>query len=73
MAGWDFCRLCHIFQMLTETCIALPQLSSHGATCAFRDLIGKHIVKLSGNMLSYSLLQAVLSASSCTVTFPSSH
>lgn len=56
---WDFCPLYHIFQMLTDTCIPIPQPSSCGATCAFRDLLGKHIVKLSGNMLIYSLLQVV--------------
>lgn len=57
--GWDFCFLYCIFQLLTDTCIPSPQPSSHGATCAFRDLIGKHPVKLSGNAPIYSLLRAV--------------
>lgn len=51
-----FCLLYCIFQLLTDTCIPTPQPSSHGATCAFRDLIGKHPVKLSGNALIDSLL-----------------
>lgn len=54
--GWDFCLLYCVFKLLMDTCIPTPQSSSHGATCAFRDLIGKHPVKLSGNALIDSLL-----------------
>lgn len=57
--GWDVCSLCHIFQMLIDSCIPIPQPSSCDATYAFRDLVGKHIVKLLGNMLIYSLLHVL--------------
>lgn len=52
--GWDVCFLYHIFQIPAFPFPSLPAVMQH-----MQLGIGKHIVKLLGNMLIYSLLHVL--------------